>query len=77
MDKSLPAFAVRLFYSYSHKDAEFRQDMADTLSQLKRQGVLTSWSDLEIVPGRSISKKIRDKQRRYHGVSLQQALYSL
>ena len=61
MSKRLPRFTVRLFYSYSHKDSRHRKDMDDTLSLLKRQGLLTSWSDLDIVPGQSISNSIREQ----------------
>ena len=60
MSKLSPTFTAHLFYSYSHKDSKYRKDMDDTLSLLKRGGVLTDWSDLNIVPGQSISKKIRE-----------------
>ena len=60
MSKHLLRFTVRLFYSYSHKDSRHRKHMDDSLSLLKRRGILSSWSDLSIVPGESISKKIRE-----------------
>ena len=60
MNKLPSRFGVRLFFSYSHKDSRHRKDMDDTLSLLRRRKILTSWSDLNIVPGQSISAKIRE-----------------
>ena len=54
-------FHANLFYSYSHKDARYRQNMEDALAQLRTDGLLKDWSDLNILPGRSISEKIREK----------------
>ena len=54
-------FYANLFYSYSHKDARYRQNMEDALAQLRTEGLLQEWSDLNIPPGRSISEKIREK----------------
>ena len=59
MSKQPQPFIVRLFYSYSHKDSHHRADMQDTLSLLRRRRTLTDWSDLSIVPGKSISASIR------------------
>ena len=55
---------MRLFYSYSHKDGRHRENMQDTLSLLRRGGLLADWSDLSIVPGKSISKSIRREMER-------------
>ena len=55
------AFYANLFYSYSHKDAQYRDDMETALSQLKRENLLKDWSDLNILPGRPISKEIKEK----------------
>ena len=54
-------FYANLFYSYSHRDARYRQNMERALTQLRTKGWLQEWSDLEILPGRSISEKIREK----------------
>ena len=35
--------------------------MEDALAQLRKDGLLKDWSDLNILPGRSISEKIREK----------------
>ncbi len=52
------SFSVRLFYSYSHKDAQYRDAMEDALSLLRTQGHLTQWSDKNILPGHRISTTI-------------------
>ena len=48
-------FAIKLFYSYSHKDDAYQTRMEIALHQLKKDGVLKSWSDKKILPGQSIS----------------------
>ena len=50
---------VKLFYSYSHKDAVHRESMETSLELLKQNGLLQQWSDVEILPGRRISPEIR------------------
>ena len=61
MTTNSDTFHANLFYSYSHKDARYRDDMEKTLSQLKRKSLLKDWSDLNIPPGRRISEEIREK----------------
>jgi len=53
--KGSDKFAVRLFYSYSHKDDEHQVMMETALDLLKQEGVLSSWSDKKILPGHPIS----------------------
>ena len=43
--------AIRLFYSYSHKDEQLRNELDTHLSILKRQGIIDSWHDRKITPG--------------------------
>ena len=50
---------ARLFYSYSHRDKRYRKKMETALALLRRENLLSDWSDLEILPGRSISSEIR------------------
>ena len=61
MTSGSTAFYANLFYSYSHKDAQHRDDMETALSLLKRDNLLKDWSDLNILPGQTISKEIRKK----------------
>lgn len=49
---------VHLFYSYSHKDEKFREDLETHLSILKRKGDITDWHDRKIVPGAEWEKSI-------------------
>ncbi|WGS84614.1 toll/interleukin-1 receptor domain-containing protein [Methylomonas sp. UP202] len=43
--------AITLFYSYSHKDEEIRNELDKHLSILKRQGVISEWYDRKISGG--------------------------
>ena len=40
-----------VFISYSHRDQELCEELETHLSNLKRQDVITSWFDGDIVPG--------------------------
>ena len=42
---------IRLFYSYSHKDEELRNELADHLFPLQRAGLIEVWHDREMLPG--------------------------
>ena len=61
MKNTRTTFYANLFYSYSHKDAQHRDDMEKALAWLKRNNLLRDWSDLNIRPGQAISKEIRKK----------------
>jgi hypothetical protein len=43
--------SIKLFFSYSHKDEVFREDLANHLRILTREGVITSWYDRKIRAG--------------------------
>ena len=58
--KKQPMTPVTLVYSYSHKDSRHREAMEKTLSTLRMGGLMTEWSDVRILPGESISLKIRE-----------------
>ena len=47
-----PAKAIEVFFSYSHKDEELRNELKKHLSILKRQGVITGWHDRRIGAGK-------------------------
>ena len=53
--------SIQLFYSYSHKDAQYRELMEKSLSLLKKEKLLQQWSDREILPCRPISMRVREK----------------
>jgi len=50
--------AVRLFFSYSSKDEEFKAELETHLSLLKREGKLAPWHMKRIVPGTDWDKTI-------------------
>ncbi len=57
-------FHASLFYSYCHKDAQFREDMEKSLALLEQDELLASWSDQNILPGQSIPMEINEKMSK-------------
>lgn len=57
---------VKLFFSYSHRDEELRNELEIHLSSLKRQGIIESWHDRRIGAGKEfgneISSNLEDSQ---------------
>jgi TIR domain/NB-ARC domain len=48
---SQPAKALKLFYSYAHKDERWRKKIETHLIMLQRQGYIISWHDRNITAG--------------------------
>ncbi|WP_245939878.1 toll/interleukin-1 receptor domain-containing protein [Stenomitos frigidus] len=46
-----PPVPTDVFFSYSHRDEELRDELAIHLSMLKRQGIIAAWHDREITAG--------------------------
>ena len=61
MDSYKPTLPIRLFYSYCHKDAQYRESMETSLALLERNGLLKSWDDRSILPGQRIPEEITTK----------------
>jgi internalin A len=51
---------LRLFYSYSHKDEDLRNQLEIHLTLLQRQGVIASWHDRLIGVGQVWKEEISD-----------------
>jgi hypothetical protein len=56
----MPEVSLKLFFSYSHKDETLRDELANHLSTLIRQGVISSWHDRKILPGKEWDYQIND-----------------
>jgi hypothetical protein len=52
---------VEVFFSYSHKDEELRDELAKHLSILRQQGIIDVWHDREISAGTEWAGKIDQK----------------
>ena len=52
---------VAVFYSYSHKDERYRDELASSLALLKRQGLISEWHDRDLVPGEDWEREIYEK----------------
>jgi hypothetical protein len=50
-----------VFFSYSHKDEELRNELETHLAMLKRQGVISSWHDRRLLAGDDVDKGISDE----------------
>jgi anti-anti-sigma factor len=53
-----PPMGLKLFVSYSHKDKALRDELESHLASLKREGVLTLWSDRSIRAGQKWGEEI-------------------
>jgi len=49
---------AKLFFSYSHKDEELRNELETHLALLKRQGIISSWHDRRITAGSDFDQTI-------------------
>ena len=61
MTELTQSYKSSLFYSYSHKDTRHKESMDRSLSLLKNEHLISSWSDQKIIPGRSISSAVTKK----------------
>lgn len=49
---------VKVFFSYSHRDEELRDELEVHLAALKRQGVIETWHDRRIEAGQDIHREV-------------------
>ena len=49
---------MEVFFSYSHVDNRYRKKLDTHLSTLKRQGLISNWSDHEITAGKTLDAEI-------------------
>jgi tetratricopeptide (TPR) repeat protein len=50
--------AIEIFFSYSHKDEELRDDLEKQLSLLRWRGIITGWHDRRITAGQVLANEI-------------------
>lgn len=62
--------ALEVFYSYTHKDSELRQELETHLSLLRRQKLISSWYDREIEAGKEFSGEINAHLNTAHIILL-------
>ena len=60
MTTQKPAFQVRMFISYNHVDADYRETMEKALALFFQGGVIQKWSDQHILPGQNLSSEIHE-----------------
>ena len=49
---------VRVLYSYSHKDEDFREQLDEHLALLRREGIISEWDDRVITAGEDWAEKV-------------------
>ncbi len=52
---------ISLFFSYSHKDEAFRNELENHLAVLKREGVIEAWHDRRVDAGSRVHDEISDR----------------
>lgn len=52
---------LRVFFSYSHKDEQYRDELDRHCAMLKRSGRIETWHDRKIVAGEGWDEKIKDQ----------------
>jgi TIR domain len=55
---------ARVFFSYSHDDEQYRDQLEKHLAALKHQGLIDSWHDRRILAGSSFDKEIDEQLER-------------
>ncbi len=61
---------IEVFYSYSHKDEELRDQLETHLSTVKRLGLIKSWHDRKIGPGEEWAREIDTRLKTAHIILL-------
>jgi hypothetical protein len=61
---------LKLFFSYSHKDEDLRNELETHLALLRRQGVISSWHDRRITAGSDLHKAISSELESSHIILL-------
>ena len=57
---SKPTETIEVFFSYSHKDEDYRVELSKHLAMLQRQHVIAAWHDRRIGAGKEWEKEIND-----------------
>lgn len=60
-ESSKPTRAVEVFFSYSHKDEDLRDELSKHLAMLKRQHFITAWHDRRIGAGKEWENEIDER----------------
>jgi hypothetical protein len=59
-ESSKPTETIEVFFSYSHKDEDYRVELSKHLAMLQRQHVIAAWHDRRIGAGKEWEKEIND-----------------
>lgn len=66
----MTANAIQVFFSYSHRDEDLRDELAKSLKLLERQHIIQSWHDRRISAGTEWANQIDDNLNSAHIILL-------
>ncbi|MEH2249957.1 toll/interleukin-1 receptor domain-containing protein [Nostoc sp.] len=52
--------SLKIFCSYSHNDESLKDELAKHLTMLERQGIISTWHDRKIPPGKEWDQQINE-----------------
>ena len=61
---------LKIFYSYAHEDETLQTELEKHLSNLRRQGYITTWHDRDISAGQEWKREINDHLNEAHIILL-------
>lgn len=61
---------IKLFYSYSNKDSEFRKNLEDSLVILRNEKIIDEWHDEKIIAGDDWNQEIENNMMTSHIILL-------
>lgn len=68
---------IKVFFSYSHRDEEYRHELETHLAALQRQGVISTWHDRRIAAGGHVDHEISEHLESAHVILLMVSAYFL
>jgi hypothetical protein len=61
---------LEVFFSYSHRDEDLRNELEKHLAVLKRRGIISAWHDRRIAPGTDWASAIDERLESAHVILL-------
>lgn len=52
---------IKVFISYAHEDSRLKEELLTSLAALKREGIIETWEDREIIPGNQWKNEIDEE----------------
>src|SRR5260221_6757256 len=69
-EEIMPVIPLEVFISYAHEDRALKEELTTHLSNLRRQGLIKTWHDGDIVPGTEWEQQIIEHLTSAHLILL-------